>query len=117
MGQELLSQVTTSAIVIYALQWLKRTQWVSWISQETPRLNRALMLVGSALGAVGIHFAFDAAKSADGTYVLTITGLTLANVLHGLWHWANQAALTQLAYDATLGNKPPAAPTITLSTH
>ena len=49
-----------------------------------------------------MHFAFDTVKNLDGTYVVTITGATLSNIGHGLWHWANQLGLQQLTYDAVV---------------
>lgn len=116
MGEhELVSQLTSAAVVVYALQWMKRSKLFPWVCQEKKTILRALSAVGAALSAVGIHFAFATVEAASGTYTITISGLTLLSVLHGTWHWVNQLALQQLAYDATLDNKkpasvPPAAP-------
>jgi hypothetical protein len=95
--EELLSQLTSAAIVVYALQWLKSTSLVSFITAETKTLNRWLSALGAFTGAVGIHFAFDVSAGS-----LVITGLTVTGLLHGGWHWINQFALQQLMYDAAV---------------
>lgn len=97
---ELLSQLTSSAIVIYALEALKQSAWVPWITVDTRRLNRWLAVVGSGAAALGIHFVFDVEAGQ-----IIISGLTPSGIAHGLWHWAEQYALTQLAYDAAVAPK------------
>lgn len=99
-SEELLSQLTSSAVVIYAIELLKNTGWVTWITADTKTLNRWLAVFGSLLAAVGIHYSYDATAGA-----LVITGLTTTGLLHGTWHWAQQYAITQLAYDAAIDNK------------
>ncbi len=101
-ANEILSQFTAAAVSVYAIQALKSSSLVPWITQRTTGLNRLLSALGAFIGAIGVHFAFGASQSVDGTYVLTVTGATVSNVLHGLWHWANQVALQQLTYDAVV---------------
>lgn len=103
-GQELLSQLTSAAVVVYVMQWLKRSPLVAFISQETKVLNRVLSGLGAALSAIGIHFAFDTSAAQAGTYVITITGVSLLAVAHGCWHWLNAVALQQLVYDAAVSH-------------
>ena len=105
MDQEFLSQLTSAAVVVYALQWLKRSTLFPWITMESERLNRLLAGVGAAISAAGVHFAFAVAENTSGTYVITISGLSLLNVLHGLWHVVNQFAIQQLAFDAVVKPK------------
>lgn len=98
--QELLSQFTSAAIVVYALQWIKGAGWCQWLTMETESLNRVVAAIAAAGSAIGIHAAYDTTGG-----VLTISGLTLAGVIHGVWHWANQFALQQLAFDAVVKPK------------
>lgn len=102
MQQELLSQLTSAAMVVYGLEAIKKMEAVAFITDKTKGLNRLLGALGALLAAVGIHFAFDTTAAEAGTYVITITGLTTASVLHGVWHWASQWALQQLAYDSAI---------------
>lgn len=111
-GQELLSQLTSAAIVVYALEALKRWAWCSWLTVDTRRANQVAAAIGALAAAVGIHFAFDASAAAAGTYVITVSGLTFSSFIHGAWHWINQWALQQLAYDATQSSRPPAPPVV-----
>lgn len=99
-AEELLSQLTSSAMVIYFLQTLKKSSWFPWLTAETKTLNRLVGFLGAGLTAVGIHFAFDVQQGQ-----LLITGLTFSGLLHGAWHWAQQYALQQLAYDAAVASK------------
>lgn len=99
-SEELLSQLTSSAVVIYVIQALKRSSWFPWVTTETKRLNRWLAVLGSAASAAGIHLAYDGTLG-----TILITGVTTSGIAHGLWHWFQQYALTQLAYDATIDNK------------
>jgi len=99
-SEELLSQLTSSAVVIYVIESLKKSAWCPWITMETKTINRWLAVVGSGASAIGVHFAYDGKAGA-----LLITGLTVAGIAHGLWHWAQQYALTQLAYDSAINNK------------
>ena len=84
-------------VVVYLLEALKRLKAVPWITQETRQLNRALSLAIAAAAAVGVHATFDPDAGA-----LTITGLHLRSILHGLWEWAKQAGLQQGFYDAVI---------------
>lgn len=107
-GQELLSQVTSAAIVVYLLQWLKKTKLVTFITVETTTLNRMIAAIGAAIAAFGIHWTYDASVAGG---QLVITGLSFSALAHGAWHWANQFALQQLAYDAATSKavaSPPA---------
>ena len=99
-AEQILSQLTSSAVVVYAIEILKHSKWFPWLSEETPKLNRLAAVIGSFGAAVGIHFAYDAQNGA-----LLITGLTVAGILHGAWHFAQQYALTQLAYDSAINPK------------
>ena len=99
-SEEMLSQLTSSAVVVYAIELVKKSAIFPWLTAETKTLNRWLAVIGSGIAAIGVHFAYDAKDGA-----LVITGLTLGAVAHGLWHWAQQYALTQLAYDSAVNNK------------
>lgn len=97
MTDQLLSQLTASALVVYTLQALKKAAWMPWLTDRTHTLNRLVSALGAALTAVGIHLSFD---STTGTFMAT--GLTLTALGHGLWEWINQFALNQLLFDGVI---------------
>lgn len=102
-SEELLSQLTSSAVVVYAIELLKKSQWFPMITAESRTLNRWAAVLGSGAAAIGVHVAFDSTAGA-----LMITGLTMSGLAHGAWHWLQQMAITQLSYDAAINNKPQA---------
>ena len=97
---ETMSHFTTAAVVVYALQWLKRSSLVSFITADTVTLNRWAGVVLAAASAVGVEAVYS---SAEGT--LLITGLSLAGIAQGVWHFLNQYALQQITYDAVVAKK------------
>lgn len=112
MQNEIVSQFTAAAVVVYALQMIKKSAWFPWMTQETTTLNRLVSAAGAFIGSIGVHMAFSAgqATAPDGTYLITVTGLTLANVGAGLWHWMNQFAGQQLLYDGIVSKTSPKTP-------
>lgn len=97
-GQEILSQFTSAAVVVYLLQQVKHARWFPWISIETKRANRIVGALLSIASAIGVHFAYDGSAG-----TLLVSGLTVAGILHGAWHALNQWCLQQVTYDAVTG--------------
>jgi hypothetical protein len=89
----LTEQATIAVITTYALQWLKTRKWFPWITTETQRLNRILGFVVAFAASIGVVATFDHTAG-----VLTITGLTLAGLGHGLARFIQQWCMQQVAY-------------------
>jgi hypothetical protein len=84
LTSELPANGLVTLFVVPTLQWLKRSQAVTWVNQRTA----FPISVGiAALGAVGIHFSYDSSAGA-----LTITGLTVSGLIGGIMEWAKQIA-------------------------
>ena len=93
-GSELLSsQLSLAYVTSSVMEWLKHQGWFPLMDKETANLNRLVAVVASFLVAVGIHFSFDTSAG-----VLTITGLTAGNIVHGLLAWVQQFAFQQGAF-------------------
>jgi ethanolamine transporter EutH len=97
MENELISQITSAAIVVYLLQAVKRSHLIPWLTMETATLNHLIAVCAAAVSAIGIHFAYSAE---EGT--LVVTGLTLSGLLHSGWHVLNQYAMQRITYDAVV---------------
>ena len=93
-GQLVTSQLAGAALFAYLLQWVKQSDWFPWISEHTKGINYAVTGLMSLVAAVGIHYQFDATAG-----VLTIGGLHVGTILHGLWEWMKQWAFQQGAAD------------------
>lgn len=94
----LTSQIAGAALCSYILNLLQRWKQVPWISSHTTMINtivRATLALGTTLG---ISQAWTPADAGGGVLMITIPPLTV--ILHGLWHWFSQYALTHLAGSA-----------------
>ena len=98
------NQFALALISTYALQWLKQSKLFPWMTVETQTLNR---LVGAAiafLSSVGILVSFDHVAG-----VLTVSGLTVANLLHAGARFLQQWAFQQAAYKGLVAPPMPGA--------
>lgn len=100
----ILSQIGSSALVVFLLQKAKESKWFPFLTTETAKLNRVVAVIAAGLVSVGVHTTFD--KSAG---TLVITGLTVSGILHGLWAWLNSYAVQHSIYKVTTINSIPAA--------
>lgn len=75
------AQFTGSTIVVWIIDWLKRSNRVSFMNENSGDINRIAAVIGATITAVGIHFALEPAATGE-TYTLTITGLSIATVYH-----------------------------------
>lgn len=91
-----LTGVTFSAISVAAIQWLKKSSWFPWLSDESSKFALRISSVILALAsAVGVHYVFN---SETGT--LTVTGLTVAAILPAGWAWLKQFVLNELIFQS-----------------
>lgn len=89
---------TVSALSVAAIQYLKKSSWFPWLSDESSNLALRVTSVFTALGAaVGIHFIYSAS---EGT--LTVTGLTMAAILPAGWAWLKQLVWNELVFQAAV---------------
>ena len=88
-----MSHITAGAAVVYALQWLKKAGWCSWVTEHTTGLNRAI----SALAAALIAFGISATGDANSGWTITIPPLQVLAL--GVWEWGKQWTAQQLIFD------------------
>ncbi len=101
MESEVVSQFTSAAVIVYFLQMIKRSKFVPWLTMDTAKMNH-LVAVALAFGtAIGIRVLFD---QESGT--LTVSGLTVTNVVSTGWHALQQYALQRVTYDAVAKPTP-----------
>ena len=88
------TQLTASAVVVWAIQYLKAAGWFKFMSDDSGKINRTVSALLALGTAAGIHLTFD-----SGAGVLTITGITIANGLHFLWASAQQFVGQEVLYE------------------
>jgi len=94
----LTTQLTSSVIVVWVLQYLKAFLGLQGRAAVVVVRFGSVML--AVLTAAGIHYTFDSEAG-----ILTITGITLANVAHFLWGAFQQFVGQEIVYEAVY-NKP-----------
>lgn len=107
MDNQFATQLTWGGIVVYLIQWLKKTPLAPFISQYTDRLNRALAILASVLTSVGINWDFAATSG-----TLTITGLTLDHLAKFAFMCVQQFVIIEVIYRGAAKEKKAAFPSI-----
>ena len=94
----LTSQIAAAAACSYVLNLIQRWKQIPWVTANTTMINtivRAVLALGATLG---IEHVWNPSDNGGGVLMITIPPLTI--LLHGLWHWFSQYALTHLAGSA-----------------
>jgi hypothetical protein len=73
---ELTAHLTTGAVVVYLLEWAKRSKFMP-ISASTTAINRTLNILFAMAMAIGINWTYDPTAG-----TLIITGLTWSAGFH-----------------------------------
>lgn len=92
----------TASVVIVQL-WRLIEYWIPNAANIPSTLKRGLLWFVATCAAIGIHYNFTA-----GSGTLVVTGLTLANVGHGLFHLFQSVGLQEWAHAASrrIAQKP-----------
>ena len=107
MEDLLANQATLAAISVYLIQKLKSWARLPLVSETTDRLNRALSLILATLSAAGILVVANWTGFETGTFTLTVTGLTAANITAFAWTMVKSLAMQEVFYRVYKGSKVP----------
>lgn len=91
-----MTQVTTAGVVVFLINWLKKSPLFPWITEEKGKLLRILAVAGAGIGAVGIHYTWN-----PEAHSLTFTGLSLVGVLTGVAIWLKSFVTQEIIYQST----------------
>jgi hypothetical protein len=100
----LTGQFTIAILVPIVFQWIKIRKWFPWITVETQKLNRVVGVAVAFAASIGVVVGFDRTAG-----VLTVTGLTLAGLSHGVWRFVQQWAFQQASYKLIIAPPMPGA--------
>ena len=93
--------ISSQLAVAYAsaslLQWLKQQPWFPFMQLDSAKINRAFAVAVAFFTAIGIHWVSDF-EATGGILTITISGLTGANIIHGLLAWVQQYGMQQASY-------------------
>ena len=96
METDLSAHLTTGAVVVYAIEYMKSSKLFPWLTVESTTACRVISAVAAAAMAFGIQASGDSAAG----WTITIPPLEI--LLAGIWHWSEQFVVQQLAYDAVI---------------
>src|SRR5438105_118318 len=96
VSTELPGIISTSALSVAIIQWLKKSKHPSlaFINQHSDNVNIFANIVAAFVSATGLHFTYD---SQLGTILLT--NLTPAIIRHGVFETARSYAFNWLIYE------------------
>lgn len=100
----LTEQATIAVITTYVFQWIKKSSWFPWLTMNSQKLNRILGVVVAFAASIGVVATFDHTAG-----VLTVTGLTMAGLGHGVARFIQQWVMQQTAYKVVIAPPMPGA--------
>jgi len=97
---DITAHVTTGAVIVYLLEWLKRSGWCP-LTTETKHLNRLLSGLLAVVAALGIQWSYDPATGG------VIHLPALAMLVTSGWEVIKQFTVQQLIWDGIVEPKRP----------
>lgn len=95
-----MSSVTTAGLIVYAIEWAKKSSWIAGITPDKKPLLRWMNAITALAAAVGLHYTYTTEDLAPGMMMRVVLDIpTWATILSGLWAWGQQWVLQQMAYD------------------
>lgn len=93
---EIMTHLTTGAVVVYAIEWLKQWPQFRWMTADSGQINRLV----SALAAAAIAFGISAQGDASTGWTITIP--SAAVLAGGGWEFIKQFMLQQVIFDGVV---------------
>lgn len=93
MTTDAMAHLTTGAVVVYLLNWIKNAGWFPWLSHDTGAINRVVSMIAAGAMAFGISATGDAQSG----WVIHVPSLDL--LLAGGYEWLKQFCSQQLIFD------------------
>ena len=91
-----ITHVTTAGVVVFIINWLKKSPYFPWITAQNTRILRALAVVGAGAAGLGIHYVWNPSD-----HSLVITGLSLAGILTAAGIWLKSFVTQEIIYQST----------------
>lgn len=93
--------VIIAILASYVIQFLKNSpaKWLSLFTNQHPGILRGFSALIAALSTAGIYYTFDGG-------VLTITGLTVANIVGFTFNAVAQFVMQHSAFKMLISNRP-----------
>lgn len=96
------STFAASAVVVWLLQIIKKSQKVPWITKDTAKINRLVAVLLSGVAALGVTWVF--VPSTNGAHTLTITIPSIAVIASSAWIWLKSFAIQEWIYRSSVNS-------------
>lgn len=87
------AQFTGSTLVVWLIDWMKRSDKIPFLNESTAGLNRLCAVIGAAITAAGIHFSME--STAAGVYTVSIANISFETITHFIQGFAVSIATQQ----------------------
>ncbi len=96
---EVMTHLTTGAVIVYAIEWLKRLPQFRWITADSGTVNRIV----SAVAAAAVAFGITASGDAQTGWIIHIPSVAVLGT--GMWEFVKQFTVQQLIWDGVVSQK------------
>jgi hypothetical protein len=96
----IVTQLTSSAVIVWVIQELKKAGWCKYLTEDTVKLNRSISAIAALASGAAINWNWDAATSS-----ITISGLTVTAIAAFLWGALQQFIGQEVIYQAVFAPK------------
>ena len=93
---EVMTHLTTGAVVVYTIEWLKRWPAFRWLTADSGMVNRVVSAVAAAMIAFGISVTGDAASG------WSIGIPPVATLAASGWEFVKQFMVQQVLYQGVV---------------
>ena len=98
------STFAASAVVVWVLQMVKKSEKVPWITKETAKINRIVAVLLSGVAALGVTWVF--APAANGGHTLSISIPSAVTLVSSAWLWLKSFAIQEWIYRSSVNGTP-----------
>ena len=96
------AQLSTSAVVVAVMEWLKDSKLTPWMTHNSSTINRVVGMFFALVSGVGLGWMYDPAAG-----VLTITGLQWSHVFHAVWEAFTSYGMQWMIYKGVIRKGDP----------
>lgn len=98
----IIAQLSTSAVIVSLMEWLKETKLVPFMDHNSSWINRLVSLLFAFIAGIGLGYMYDPTSG-----VLTITGLQMSHVANTVWATFSSYGTQWLIYKGVIRKGDP----------
>lgn len=98
----IIAQLSTSAVIVQLIEWMKESKWFPWFGHANAWANRAVALFFAFIAGIGLGWMYDPTSG-----ILTVTGLQPSHIFNTLWSTFASYGTQYLIYKAVIRKGDP----------